>query len=112
MHHFVFVVCGDRKHTETLNFSLKFLKKFSSARIHVITDMSRNKAEIEHDIIIDIKTPDNLSHHEASIYLKTSMHNYLNIKKHDKYCYLDSDVIAVSDKVDNIFQYEPEPILF
>ncbi|MGM0650066.1 MAG: hypothetical protein ACQES1_06105, partial [Bacteroidota bacterium] len=32
--------------------------------------------------------------------------------KHDKYCYLDSDVIAVSDKVDNIFQYEPEPILF
>ncbi|MFO7790945.1 MAG: heavy-metal-associated domain-containing protein [Bacteroidales bacterium] len=51
MKHFVFVVCGSRKYTDTLNFSLKFLRHFSHARIHVLTDTSHNEAIIEHDRI-------------------------------------------------------------
>jgi hypothetical protein len=112
MKHFVFVVCGSREHTDTLNFSLKFLRRFSRARIHVLTDTSRNEAVIEHDRIIDVQTPDNLSHHQAAIFLKTSLHRYLEMKPGDLYCYLDSDVIAVSPKVDEIFNLKPEPVLF
>ncbi len=112
MNHFVFVVCGSREHTDTLNFGLKFLRHFSNARIHVLTDTSRNEARIDHDRIVDVKTPENLNHHQASIFLKTSLHRYVEMKPGDLYCYLDSDVIAVSPKVDEIFDLKPEPVLF
>ncbi len=112
MNYFVFVVCGSREHTDTLNFSLNYLKHFSRANILVITDNSRNEAKIEHDTIIDVKTPEHYSHHEASIFLKTSLHRYLDMTAEDEFCYLDSDVVAVANAVDEIFKLKPAPVLF
>lgn len=100
---FVYVVCGDNKHIETLNVSLQFLKNHSNSKIIVITDCSRNNTRINHDEIIDIKTDLRLNHHQASIFLKTSIHRYLNLDNH-LYCYLDSDVLAISNDVDTIFE--------
>lgn len=100
---FVYVVCGDNKHIETLNVSLQYLKKFSTSEIIVITDSSRNNITINHNIIIDIKTDERLNHHQASIYLKTSIHRYLNLNEY-LYCYIDTDVLAISDDIDLIFK--------
>lgn len=108
---FVYVVCGEKKHIETLNVSLQFLKKHSKSEIIVITDLSRNMSEINHDVIIDIKTDEKYNHHEASIFLKTSLHRYLNLDK-SIFCYLDSDVLAISDEVDSIFDEKFEIIGF
>ena len=91
---YVFVVCGERKHIETLHFSLKSLKLVSQFPIWVVTDKKRNEIEIEHDNIIDVSTPEDFNHHQASIWLKTSLHRIL--PKGTTYCYLDSDVIAMN----------------
>jgi len=107
---FIFVVCGERKHIETLNFSLKYLKKFSNYPIWVITDLKRNEIEINHDNIINISTPFELNNHQASIYLKTQLPFLL--PDDVIYCYLDSDVIAVSREINNIFSHFVPPVTF
>lgn len=107
---FVFVVCGDNSNIGTLNFSLQYLKKFTANKIIVVTDLQRNESIIKHENILDIKTPENFSHHKASIWLKTSLHNIL--PKGPLYCYLDSDVIAVNQNCNNIFEQFKTPITF
>lgn len=107
---FVFVVCGDEVHIKTLNYSLEYLRKFSKNKIVVVTDIDRNEVEINHNNIINVKTPESFNHHQASIYLKTGLYKYLDLS--DNYCYLDSDVIALSPKVDEIFNYSYGPITF
>lgn len=107
---FVFVVCGKAEHIETLHLSLKYLKKYSKNEIVVITDTSRNDMEISHPHIINIETPKHYSHHQASIYLKTGIHKFL--PKGNLYCYLDTDVVAVSEKCDEIFEEFKTPIRF
>ncbi len=109
---FVYVVCGDAEYVKTLNFSLKFLKYFSKFPIWVITDSKRNEIAIEHDNIIDIDTPKNLNNHQASIYLKTSIHKYLDFSDNSMYCYIDSDVVAIDEKINEIFQAFASPITF
>ena len=56
---FIYAVCGDSIHIETLNISLKYLIRFSKNEILVITDTSRNKAEIIHDNIVEIDSSGN-----------------------------------------------------
>jgi hypothetical protein len=107
---FVFVVCGADEHIATLNYSLKQLKRFSKNRIVVVTDTSRNNVNIDHDNIITISTPSAFDHHQASIYLKTSLHRIFDLA--DNYCYLDSDVIALSPQVDEVFQHRYGPVTF
>lgn len=107
---FIFVVCGETPHIHTLNFSVRCLKKFSKKQIVVVTDKSRNAAEIEHDNIIDIGTPEEFSNHQAGIFLKTSLHKILD--PGNQYCYLDSDVIALNNDVDKIFSYKSGPVTF
>lgn len=107
---FVFVVCGAKENILTLNFSIKYLKRFSKNQILVVTDTSRNTTKIEHDNIIDIKTPTHFDHHQASIFLKTRLHIIVDLS--NNYCYLDSDVIALSPDVDNIFNYQYGPVTF
>jgi hypothetical protein len=107
---FVFVVCGKAEHIDTLHLSLKYLKKYSKKEIIVITDTSRNEIEISHEHIINIKTPDQYNHHQASIYLKTGIHKFL--PKGNLYCYLDTDVVSVSDHCDEIFDEFIAPIRF
>ncbi|GAB4452427.1 MAG: hypothetical protein Fur0028_07950 [Bacteroidales bacterium] len=107
---YVFVVCGERKHIETLHFSLKSLKLFSQFPIWVVTDKKRNEIEIEHDKIIDVFTPEDFNHHQASIWLKTSLHKIL--PKGTRYCYIDSDVIALNDGCNEVFSHFLPPISF
>jgi len=107
---FVFVVCGEDEHILTLNFSLKYLKRFSKSEITVVTDLSRNGAEIEHDSVVDVETPKQFNHHQASIYLKTRLHKIVD--PNQEYCYLDSDVIATNSKVDEIFDHKYGPVTF
>ena len=98
---FIFVVCGAQEHIDTLHYSLEYLKKFSKSEIWVLTDSSRNETSIVHDNIIDIQTPQEFDHHQASIFLKTGIHHYF--PKGNRYCYLDTDIIALSGQVDSIF---------
>jgi hypothetical protein len=107
---FVFVVCGAKEHITTLHFSLEYLKKYSNCPIYVITDAARNEIDIEHNSIINIATPKDYNHHQASIYLKTGLHKFL--PKGNNYCYLDTDVVALSDKCDAIFNEFIAPITF
>jgi len=96
------VVCGPADEIETLNFSLRYLRHFTKLPIRVVTDLARNKAEIEHDDVIDYRTPPELSHRQASILLKTKLHRIVPMP--GLYCYLDSDVIAVRSGVEAVFQ--------
>jgi len=107
---FVYVACGDDEHINTLNFSLKYLKHFTKFQIVVVTDLLRNKILIEHDKVIDIETPKHFNHHQASIYLKTGLHKFLNLE--NNYCYLDTDVIAIDEGIDNIFSQFVSPVTF
>ncbi len=107
---FIFVVCGAREHIDTLHFSLPYLKKLSKNEIWVLTDSSRNEIPVEHEHIIDIKTPEHFDHHQASIYLKTGIYQF--VPKGNKYCYLDTDIIAFSSDVDLIFNEYVSPIIF
>lgn len=107
---FVFVVCGGDEHIETLNYSLPFLKYHSKNEILVVTDSSRNKIAINHDKIIDISTPEQYDNHQASIYLKTGLHKWL--EKGHQYCYLDTDIIAISQGVNKVFSHYQQPITF
>jgi len=107
---FVYVVCGDKAHIDTLHFSMKCLVKYTQYPIFVVTDVERNEIEINHYKIIDIKTPPNYNHHQASIFLKTGLHKFL--PPGNNYCYLDTDVIALSASCDQIFNQFVEPIIF
>ncbi|MBX2903866.1 MAG: hypothetical protein KF872_09945 [Chitinophagales bacterium] len=107
---FVFVVCGGKEHIDTLHFSLAALKKYSASKIVVLTDSARNETPVIHDAVIDVKTPENFSHHQASIYLKTGIHKFL--PKGNMYCYLDTDVVALNNKVDAVFNHFKAPIVF
>jgi hypothetical protein len=107
---FVFVVCGSTEHIETLHFSLRALKKVSDYPIVVLTDSSRNEMPIEHDSIIDIKTPEQYNHHQASIFLKTGIHKFLPAGH--LYCYLDTDIVAIDKGVNEIFNYKKDIISF
>lgn len=109
---FVFVVCGGKEHIETLHFSLKALKKYSLLPILVITDSSRNETTIEHDNVIDIRTPEHFNNHQASIFLKTGIYKFLPFDGDELYCYLDTDVVALKIKVDEIFDFYSSPISF
>lgn len=107
---FVFVVCGAQEHIDTLHYSLAALAARTRRPVWVVTDSSRNEVPVSHPHIIDIRTPEHYDHHQASIYLKTGLHRFLPAGP--LYCYLDTDVVAVRDGVDEIFDQYVSPITF
>ncbi|MBR5982107.1 MAG: hypothetical protein IK025_00090 [Bacteroidales bacterium] len=110
MNKFVFAVCGAENYISQLAFSIERLKRFTHNEIIVVTDSRRNEIPISHENIIDIKTPSEYDNHQASIFLKTSLHKIL--PKGDTCCYLDSDVVCLSEKVNEIFNHYSTPITF
>lgn len=107
---FIFVVCGAKEHIDTLHYSLQYLKKYSKNEIWILTDSTRNEVAILHDKIIDVATPTEFDHHQASIFLKTGIYKYF--PKGNRYCYLDTDILALSEDVDKIFDEYIAPIRF
>lgn len=110
MNKFVFVVCGGQEHIDTLHYSLRCLRHFSKNEILVLTDSSRNEIPVQHENIIDVKTPENFNHHQASIYLKVGINKFL--PKGHLYCYLDTDVVALSAACDEVFNEKKGPVTF
>jgi hypothetical protein len=107
---FVFAVCGDLEHIDTLHYALKILVPKTNCQVIVVTDSRRNAAPINHNYIVDIPTPDYFNHHQASIFLKTGLHKFL--PKGNIYTYLDSDIIAFGSNIDDIFNQFIAPIRF
>ena len=107
---FVFVVCGAREHLETLHFSIRYLQYFSENEIIVVTDSARNEIPVAYINLVDVKTPEHFTNHQASIYLKTGLHKFL--PKGFLYCYLDTDVIALNEKCDEVFNHKAGAITF
>jgi hypothetical protein len=107
---FVFVVCGAQEHIDTLHYALQALRKVSEKEIIVVTDSARNETPVSHPNIIDYKTPENYSHHQASIFLKTGLPQFLPTG--NRYCYLDTDIVAVGKNADSIFDHFVSPITF
>lgn len=107
---FVFVVCGGKEHIDTLHFSLRYLRHFSQKDIIVVTDSARNEIEVEHDHVVNVETPTDFTHHQASIYLKVGLNKFL--PRGFNYCYLDTDVVALDTECDSIFRYKKGPVTF
>ena len=107
---FVFVVCGAREHLETLHFSIRYLQYFSKNEIIVVTDSARNEIPVAYINLVDVKTPEHFTNHQASIYLKTGLHKFL--PKGFLYCYLDTDVIALNTQCDEVFNHKAGAITF
>jgi hypothetical protein len=107
---YVFVVCGARKHIDTLHFSLAALKQFTQLEIWVVTDASKNEIPVNHLHVLNIPTPTHLDNHQSVIYLKTGLHNFL--PGGFTYCYLDTDVIALGNEADDIFNQKNGVISF
>ena len=107
---FVFVVCGNREHIDTLHFSLRALRKYSSRPIWVVTESRRNEIPIIWENVIEAHPPESYTHHQAGIWMKTGLHRILPSGNH--YCYLDSDVVALSEEVNTVFSFYRAPISF
>lgn len=107
---YVFVVCGAAEHINTLYFSIPYLKNRTKNRVVVVTDSQRNEIEILHDDVVDIRVNPSFDNHQASIWLKTSLHRLL--PSGNKYAYLDTDVIAIGNHPDGIFDQYIPPIRF
>jgi hypothetical protein len=105
---FVFVVVGD-KHVRAANIALRYLKHFTRSEIVVIK--SRSTVKTQHDQVIEAEVPDQFDNHQASIYLKTSLPSVLGTIR-GRFCYLDADVVAVSEAVDSIFGCTSGPVTF
>ena len=105
---FVYAACGDR-HIATVNLSLAFLKKFS--RSDVIVVRSRSQAVVAHDQVVEVIAPPGMDDHQASIFIKTSLPLLVGSPNH-LCCYIDSDVVAVSDRVDEVFDHRVGPVTF
>lgn len=112
MNYFVYVVCGAKEYIDQLHFSLLFLRHFSKYPIYVATDTMRNEIPIEHDNLIDVKTPQELNNHQAHLYIETSLHKHLHLYDGDKACYIDSDVIALNTEINDVFSHFQAPVTF
>lgn len=111
-HRWVFVVCGPVEHIETLRTAVSHLRPLTNLEIWVVTDRSRNRAPIVDegvDRVVDVATPRELDDHQASIWLKTSLHRHL---PDGEWCYLDSDLIAVRPGMETVFEHRLGPVAF
>lgn len=105
---FVFAVVGTR-HVLAASVALEFLRRVTQHDIIVV--QSRSSRRAAHDQVIEVETPSALDDHQASIFLKTNLLPHVSGLA-DRFCYLDSDVIAVDAAVDRIFEHAEGPVTF
>ena len=88
---FVFSVVGTR-HVLAASIALEYLKRVT--RHPIIVVQARSERRAAHDTVIEVEPPTELDDHQASIWLKTNL--LAHVRGHaERFCYLDSDVIAV-----------------
>lgn len=107
---YVFAVCGSAQHIARFQQSASILSRRTTLPIWVVTDAQRNEVPLQHDLVVDVPVPSSLDHRQASIYLKTTLHR--NLPKNTLYCYLDTDVIALSAYCNLVFDAFLAPISF
>jgi glycosyltransferase involved in cell wall biosynthesis len=107
---FVYALCGNASYVRMLHRSLEYLRPRTTLPVIVVTDTRRNEIAIDHPTVIDVETPRHFSDHQASIFLKTGLHQFL--PPDHEYAYLDTDVIAIADGVDLIFGHQLGPVTF
>ncbi|MCU1368937.1 MAG: 4-hydroxybenzoate polyprenyltransferase-like prenyltransferase [Ilumatobacteraceae bacterium] len=109
---FVFVVCGPISHLLTLRTAVHHLRPLTDAELWVVTDPARNEQVIDIDgldRVVEVATPAELDHHQASIWLKTSVHRHVPA---GEWCYLDSDIIAALPGMEAVFAERRGPVAF
>jgi hypothetical protein len=105
---FVFAVAGAR-HVAAVDVALVYLKRFTRCDIVVVQTRSARRAA--HDQVVAVDVPAALDDHQASIQLKTDLLAHV-CGLADQFCYLDSDVIAVDDAIDQAFAHRAGPVAF
>lgn len=108
----VFVACGDDSHLITLAVATEHLAALSTLEVWVVTDTTRNGRPVDEahvDRVLDVRTPPELDHHQASIWLKTGLGELL---PEGEWCYLDTDIIAVSAGAEAVFDARSGPVAF
>lgn len=108
----VFVVCGDAEHLNAVRNAVRHLRPLSQHEIWMVTDSTRNRAVLDDgllDAVVDVRTPADLDDHQASIWLKTSVHRHV---PPGLWCYLDSDIVAAGAGVDEVFEHLDGPVAF
>lgn len=107
---FVFVVCGAAEHLNMLKESYAWLAARTNLPIYVVTDSKRNEWPIQYENLIDVPVDPSFNHHQAAIWLKTSLHRIL--PDNFLFTYLDSDILAWNDQIDKIFEQYQSPVTF
>jgi hypothetical protein len=105
---FVYVVCGDAQ-VDGLNTSLRHLKYYSRSDILVL--VARCASVVKHDQVVKCDVLDCQTDREAAIRMKVNVHRLIGTLR-GQYCYLDTDIIATSDRVDTVFSMRHGPIMF
>jgi glycosyltransferase involved in cell wall biosynthesis len=100
-HGFVLMACGDR-YADRVNTCLTYLKRVT--RHDIVVLQARSSVPIESDQTIECIPPNHFTDAEASVALKTSLHRVLGQTGHT-WCYLDSDVIALDERINGVFRY-------
>jgi hypothetical protein len=104
---FVFAVAGEA-HVRQAAAAIGFLKRLT--RRDILLVQARSDYRPDHDEIIDAAIPQGMTDRQAGIFLKTGLSGMIGDA--GTYCYLDSDVIAVSPDVDAIFSKSRAPVAF
>lgn len=95
---FVFAVASP-EHAAGLSVSLAFLRRVTRAEIIVVQRAGDPPAP--HNQRLEVEVPTGLSAHQAAIWLKTRLHRLIGLDR--PFCYLNSDVLALTPEIDQVF---------
>lgn len=104
---FVFAVAG-AAHVALLAPALAALRRVTRQRVLVVQRAGDPPAP--HDDRVAVEVPQGLSAHQAAIWLKTGLHRIVGLAA--PFCYLDSDVIALTPEMDAVFAAVSAPVAF
>ena len=88
--------------------ALTALKRATSHEIIVVQRAGDPLAP--HDNRLAATLPSGLTDHQAAIWLKTNLHRLIGLER--PFCYLDSDVLALSPEINAIFAATQGPVAF
>jgi hypothetical protein len=103
----VFAVAG-AAHVALLGPALAALRRVSRHGILVVQRAGDPPAA--HAACLPVETPPSLTAHQAAIWLKTRLHRLVGLVQ--PFCYLDSDVIALTPEIDEVFTAVTAPVAF